>query len=88
MIINELEYLEVVDENFSILGGLAWVAAANGTIPPKAVPGGKETNGDVLYICRAAYKGGVQPGKLVGKNCNFGYGGLEVMSPKYEVLTN
>lgn len=62
-----------------------WTAASQGKVPPRAVQGGHE-NGHALYICRAGYKGGVHPGKVVGGNCNFGWGGAEVRSPNYEVL--
>jgi hypothetical protein len=64
---------------------LAWVAAANGQIPKNAVPGGQES-GRSLAICRAQYGKGVHPGKVVGRNCDFGWGGREMLSPNYEVL--
>ena len=64
---------------------LAWVAAANGQIPRNAVVGGQEP-GRNLAICRARYNNGVHPGKVVGRNCNFGWGGREILAPTYEVL--
>lgn len=67
-------------------GALNWVGASNGEIPPDAVVGGYES-GRRLYICRAEYNGGVHPGKVVGNNCNFGWGEEEILSPFYEVLT-
>jgi hypothetical protein len=63
----------------------SWTAASNGQVPANAVKGGYE-NGHPLYICRAAHKGGVHPGKIVGRNCNFGWGGAEILSPNYHVL--
>lgn len=65
-----------------------WVRAANGDIPPDAVPGGGE-DGQSLYICRASYQGGVHPGKVRSEfeGCNIGYGGKEVAVRSYEVLT-
>jgi hypothetical protein len=62
-----------------------WVPAANGVVPVNAIIGGSEP-GRVLPVCRARYKNGVHPGKVVAKNCNFGYGGNEVLAPEYEVL--
>ncbi len=62
-----------------------WVPAANGMVPPNAIIGGREP-GRSLPVCRAIYNKGVHPGKVVGKNCNFGYGGKEVLAPQYDVL--
>ncbi|MDC3962439.1 DUF3421 domain-containing protein [Polyangium jinanense] len=67
-------------------GRVQWVDASNGWIPPGAVSGGYESGRPSLYICRAQYRGW-QPGKVVGENCNFGYGGDEKLSPSYQVLT-
>ncbi len=66
---------------------LQWVAAANGSIPGGAVVGGQEP-GRQLYVCRAQHAGGVHPGKVVGRHCNIGYGGQEIVVPRYEVLTS
>lgn len=67
----------------------SWYKAANGAIPKVAgsvpIEVGKEGS-RTLYVCRAAYKGGVHPGKIVGNNCNFGWGGNEITIPNYEVL--
>jgi hypothetical protein len=62
-----------------------WVPAANGTVPANAIIGGNET-GRTLPVCRARFNNGVHPGKVVDKNCNFGYGGKEVLAPQYDVL--
>ncbi|MBD2740980.1 DUF3421 domain-containing protein [Coleofasciculus sp. FACHB-1120] len=67
-------------------GALNWVGASNGEIPANAMVGGSEP-GRRLYICRAEYNGGVHLGKVVAENCNFGWGGKEILSPFYEVLT-
>lgn len=64
---------------------VVWMPAANGMVPPNAIIGGRE-NGRSLPVCRAIYNNGVHPGKVVGKNCNFGYGGKEVLAPQFEVL--
>ena len=65
---------------------LRWVAAQGGQVPPGAFFGAYEPGHAVLPICQAPYQGGVHVGKVVGRNCNFGYGGLEVLSPQYAVL--
>ncbi|MGB0575667.1 MAG: DM9 repeat-containing protein [Alphaproteobacteria bacterium] len=51
------------------------------------VVGGKE-NGRSLYVCRAYYKGGSHPGKVVSGKCNIGWGGKEIKLSSYEVLTS
>ena len=64
---------------------VVWLPAANGAVPPNAIIGGSEP-GRTLPVCRAIHNKGVHPGKVVGKNCNFGYGGKEVLAPQYDVL--
>lgn len=64
---------------------VTWVDASFGGIPARAVSGGSEPGRSNLYVCRAQYNGW-QPGKIVGQNCNFGYGGDEKLSPYYQVL--
>lgn len=79
---------EVVLQDFEIATQVrhaAWMRAEGGQVPAGAFPYGEE-RGRPLYVCRAPYAGGMHPGKLVGTSCNFGYGGLEVQSPNYEVL--
>ena len=70
-----------------------WVSSdSSKPIPPGAVKAGTEQNnsnaGVALYVCRAAFAGGVHPGKLVGswKWCHFGWGGYEQAVSTYEVL--
>lgn len=67
--------------------GFSWVKARNGMLPNNAVSGGHE-NGRPLYICRVNYIGGKHPGKIVGRFCNFSYGGKEIIRPNYEVLVH
>ncbi len=63
-----------------------WIAAQGGQVPPGAFFGAYEPGRPILPICQAPYQGGVHPGKVVAGNCNFGYGGREVLSPQYAVL--
>ncbi|MRG96973.1 DUF3421 domain-containing protein [Polyangium spumosum] len=65
--------------------GFSWVFGTNGYVPPGAIPGGSEP-GRILYICHGWYQGGLHPGKIVGANCNIGWGGREVLLNAYEVL--
>lgn len=73
-------------EEANTVGGVSWVSASNGYVPSGAIPGGYESNGSTLYICRTFYNNGLHPGKVVGSNCNIGWGGQEVVSPQYQVL--
>lgn len=65
-----------------------WQAARNGQIPDGAVVGGNEPNGASLFICRAAFNGGVHPGKIrFGfQGCFIPYGGQEHRVSNYEVM--
>ena len=60
-----------------------WVSGP--AVPHDATVGGYEDGGH-LYVCRAWYGGGVHPGKVVGGNCNIGYGWREIAIPRFEVL--
>lgn len=62
-----------------------WVPANATMFPQGAIVGGYE-NGRKLFICQASYQGGVHPGKVVGANCNFGFGGQEISASYYNVL--
>jgi hypothetical protein len=66
----------------------SWVDAQSGSpLPANAVVGGHE-NGRPLFVCRASYNGGVHPGKVVGGNCNIGFGGQEVVMQQFQVLVS
>lgn len=69
---------------------VAWVLAFNGTTPATAIIGGHESgqDGRLLPVCRASFKNDVHVGKLVGKNCNFAYGGKEMQALQYQVLVD
>ena len=79
---------EVVLQNFEMLISpktLHWVSTNAGAIPHHAIPGGNENN-QTLYICQADYENGTHTGKVIGRNCNFGWGGKEIITPNYSVL--
>jgi hypothetical protein len=65
-----------------------WVDASNGYLPPNAVQGGHEGNGQPLYICRASYGGGVHIGKFRAdwRGCNIPFGGKEITLDRYQVM--
>jgi hypothetical protein len=48
-------------------------------------PGNAPEHGAPLYVCRAPYQGGTQPGKWVKWNCNITYDSKEVVARLYEV---
>lgn len=62
-----------------------WVTVKSGRLPRGAYVGGQEP-GRKLYVCRAAYKKGVHPGKVVAGKCNIGWGGKERVLKAYQVL--
>jgi hypothetical protein len=82
---------EVAQNAYEVLTGdnsqVSWVDASSGGVPPNAVSGGSEPDHADLYICRIMFNG-LQPGKLVGNNCNVGYRGRQIASPYYQVLVS
>jgi hypothetical protein len=68
------------------LGDVKW-AASTGRLPANAFIGGSEGSRK-LAVCRAAYKGGTHPGKVVAGKCNIGWGGKEIVIGKFEVMTD
>jgi hypothetical protein len=65
--------------------GMRWVDASSGEVPAGAISGGHEPGRPDLYVCRVNHYG-LQPGKLVGENCNIGYGGREIYFSSYQIL--
>ena len=65
-------------------GGVKW-ASSTGRLPANAFIGGSEP-GRKLAVCRAPYKGGTHPGKVVAGKCNIGWGGKEIVLRTFEVL--
>jgi hypothetical protein len=68
---------------------ISWSNASNGKIPSNAIPFGRDTNGDPLYVARASIQGGgVQLGKIrVGFGAAYiPYGGSEISCPNYQVM--
>ena len=69
------------------IDNVRWVPANKSNIPAGAIRG--FSGNERQYVCRVEYKGGYHPGKLIAQNgsCFFGYGGKEVASKSYQVLT-
>ena len=64
-----------------------WEWTSDGQLTQYPYQGGIDSDGAPLYICRAHYNGGLQPGKLKqGAGCYIGYGGNEILLNKYAVL--
>ena len=65
-----------------------WVTSANGGIPVTDGPTGRDTDGQVLFVCRAWYGGGLSPGKIRAGfgGCLVGWAGRERTVPRYAVL--
>ena len=70
----------------SAFAQLKWVSF-EGDVPSNAVVGGVE-NHENLAVCRCNYKGAMHPGKVVGKACNIGYGGIEKVMTDFDILIN
>lgn len=70
----------------SVNAQIEWVAY-EGDLPSNVVIGGVETHRS-LAVCRCDYNGAMHPGKVVGKACNIGWGGKEIIVEKFEILVN
>ncbi len=82
-------------------GQLIWRSRANfeDSFDPAAVIAGRSSGivagradrddryGGRLLVCRATHLGNTHPGKVVGNQCRFGYGGEEIRANQYELLT-
>lgn len=71
---------------FSCHAQVQWVAYS-GELPENVVVGGRE-NGTYLAVCRASHDGNYHAGKVVAGNCNYGWGGQEIVASTFEVLVN
>ncbi|XP_026759335.2 C3 and PZP-like alpha-2-macroglobulin domain-containing protein 8 isoform X2 [Galleria mellonella] len=69
-------------------GAGVWAEASGGQVPPEAVLGGQDSNGEPLYVARAQHEGAILPGKLVASHgCAYvPWGGQEHGKPTYQVL--
>ena len=69
---------------------LGWQSAEGGHIPDSAIVAGKEANGEDIFVCRAAFEGGIHPGKIFRSmgTCLVPWGGQEHHLHKYEVLVS
>lgn len=83
---------EISKQNIEVLcsspESLRWVPASNGNVPPGAIPGGRTTTGETLYVGRARYQLSITPGKVhpSHNSCYIGFGGQEVAHKMYDVL--
>lgn len=64
-----------------------WVRG-NGQIPQDALRVGTDSNDNPLFLCRAEFKKGLQPGKTWPGylGCNIPYGGKEIVERDYSVF--
>lgn len=64
-----------------------WLPASNGSVPPNAVQGGNDCNGEMIFVARALHEGAMLPGKLVPSHrvAYVPWGGRENPKDQYEV---
>ncbi|XP_063541673.1 protein enabled-like [Cydia strobilella] len=83
---------EIPVQNIEVLcskpESLRWVPASTGNVPPGAIPGGRTSSGETLYVGRARYQLSVTPGKVhpSHSSCYIGFSGNEVAHKMYDVL--
>lgn len=85
-----LNGLEIEKHTFEILIGSKskWISSSGGDVPKNAFPVGYTKKGEVLYIGRNNYKGGLNIGKVhKSHGCIYvGYNGREYSFADYEIL--
>jgi hypothetical protein len=66
----------------------SWVKTNFDSIPSAAFPGGRDLNGDTLYVGRAEHEGSLTPGKVskAHQGCLLPWGGEEHGKTHYEIL--
>lgn len=69
-------------------GELNWAAGADGAVPDGAIQAGQGADGRSMHICRGAFGGGTQLGRIADGmiGCSIAYRGREVTLKSYEVL--
>ena len=67
-----------------------WHRSSGGAVPPNAVAGGNDVNGEPIYVGRAHESGDHIPGKIVPSHgvCYVAYGGEERAHRTYEYLVS
>jgi len=81
---------EIAKYSYEVLcnGNVQWIHSGHGQVPPNAVPGGRTSSGETLYIGRAWHAGALTPGKVHPSHGNLyiPYNGGEVAHGSYEIL--
>jgi len=69
-------------------GTPCWIPSGNGQVPPGAVQGGQDTNGEPVFVARAQHESDLVPGKLIPSHqvAYVAFGGSEHPHSNYEVL--
>ncbi|MCZ8182111.1 MAG: DUF3421 domain-containing protein [Beijerinckiaceae bacterium] len=75
---------EIVVDRYQVLRGYGVWRRPFGDLDRSYIGGGSGT--DRYRICRAPYRGGVHPGKVVAGRCNIGWGGREIVVDGFEAL--
>ena len=65
-----------------------WVDAANGQVPRRSEIGGMDLSGEIIYVGRAKFSGGLLPGKIVPSHgvCYVSHKGHEHAVCNYQAL--
>lgn len=81
---------EIPKHSYEMLcnGNVTWVQSGHGQVVHNAVPGGRTSGGETLYIGRGWHAGALTPGKVHPSHGSLyiPYGGGEVALKSYEIL--
>lgn len=81
---------EIPKYSYEVLcnGNVQWVQSSHGHVVPNAVPGGRTSSGETLYIGRVWHAGALTPGKIhpSHRNLYIPFNGGEVAHANYDIL--
>lgn len=81
---------EIPKYSFEVLcnGNVTWVQSSHGQVMPNAVPGGRTTSGETLYIGRGWWHGALTVGKIQPSHQSLyiSFNGAEMPLKSYEIL--
>ncbi|CRK90380.1 CLUMA_CG003994, isoform A [Clunio marinus] len=82
--------LQMRVENFKFLADYKWESChINSPAPNKAIIGGRDSDGSVIYVARSLYCGMKIPAKAIPSKraCYIPFNGLEILVENFEILT-
>lgn len=85
---SDINFVNSFTEKILCGSGFTWVKSGSGHVPPEAVCGGNQSDGEPLFVGRAHIGGSLVTGKIQpSHNCIYvPFDGIEHSISEYEVL--